>query len=47
MINLSVCINDKKETELLEIKEQYYSTDKKFDLIKDVAAFANNLNNKE
>lgn len=38
-------INAKKETELFDIKEHYYSTDKKFDLVKDVVSFANNSNN--
>lgn len=45
MTNLLKYINDKKETELFDIKEYYYSPDKKFDLVKDVVSFANNINN--
>lgn len=47
MTNLLKYINAKKETEIFDIKEHYYSTDKKFDLVKDVVSFANNKNNND
>ena len=47
MTDLLEYINAKRETELFDIKEHYYSTDKKFDLIKDVSSFANNKNNSD
>lgn len=47
MTNLLEYINAKRETELFDIKEHYYSTDKKFDLIKDVVSLANNKNNSD
>ena len=47
MTNLLEYINAKRETELFDIQEHYYSTDKKFDLIKDVVSLANNKNNSD
>lgn len=47
MTNLLKYIYAKKETELFDIKEHYYSADKKFDLVKDVVSFANNTNNND
>lgn len=47
MTNLLEYIRAKKETELFDIKEHYYSADKKFDLVKDVVSFANNTNNND
>ncbi len=47
MTKLLDYIDAKTETDLFDIKEHYYTTDKKFDLIKDVVAFANNLNNSD
>lgn len=35
-------IEARKETDCVDYKEKYYSDDKKYDLIKDVVAFANN-----
>ena len=39
MTDLLEYINAKRETELFDIKEHYYSTDKKFDLIKDIDTY--------
>ncbi len=33
----------KQENEIIDIKEKYYSKDKKYDLIKDIVSFANNI----
>lgn len=45
--NLIVIISDflskKKENDTFDVKRKYYDKNKKFDIIKDVAAFANNL----
>lgn len=47
MTKLLEYICAKKETDVFDIKEHYYTADKKFDLIKDVVAFANNSNNSD
>lgn len=36
-------LSEKKETEIFDIKRKFYDKHKKFDIIKDVAAFANNI----
>ena len=35
-------LDEKKETDFVDIKEKYYDDEKKFDLIKDIVSFANN-----
>lgn len=38
-------VDAKKETDYVDYKKEYYSEDKKYDLIKDLVAFANNYSN--
>ena len=40
-------IQNKQENELIDFKERYYHSNTKYDLIKDIMSFSNNLSNEE